>query len=118
MGNEGRLSLSVRAVTVLAVFGLITGGFAAGYAFGHQGDWPNNSSVQVVMRYNDATGWFEVREDGVLATEWTATELGIEGVPDPDGWSRHPFLTAKTRRPAEASLSSSGHADAVSPGIE
>ena len=83
-----RSSLSRRAVCVLAVIGLIAAGFATGYAFGRQSDWSNNSSVRVVMRYDGATDWFEVWEGDVLATEWTATELGIEGVPDPDGWSR------------------------------
>ena len=48
----------------------------------------------IEFRYDIETGWFELWENGVLTTEWTATELGIEGVPDPEGWEQRFFWAA------------------------
>ncbi len=74
-----------RIVGVIAVIAILGIGFVAGNRpQGAMIEIPGG--VRVEFRYDENTGWFEVWENGVMRAEFTATELLIEDVPDPEGW--------------------------------
>ena len=77
-----------RIVAIFAIVAMFGTGFVAGYVLGRGQPaaitHPGLSTVQ--FRYDENTGWFEVWENGILRSEFTATELGIEHVADPQDW--------------------------------
>ncbi len=74
-----------RFVGVIVVIAMLGIGFVAGNrSQGAANKTPGGITVE--LRYDENTGWFEVWENGVMRSEFTATELLIEHVPDPEGW--------------------------------
>jgi len=88
---------------------LLATGVLAGYALASSRPSRETPRGTVELRYDSETGWFEVWENGVLTAEWTATELGIETVPDPHGWQQRFFWVAidEVKPPCHGSMKSS-----------
>jgi len=80
-----KVGLSLGMIVLLAV------SFWAGYTLACGRSAARTPSGAIELHYDLETGWFELWQNGVLAAEWTATELGIENVPDPEGWDQRFF---------------------------
>ena len=89
--QENRLRPHVLAIGRLLILGMAAACFAVGYGFGHKSCSIKTPAGTIELRYNSETGWFELWEAGVLTAEPTATELGLENVPDPKGWTQRFF---------------------------
>ncbi len=81
-GSFRRIAMSLAIVAMVGI------GFLVGYALGqHQpGTITTSGGNTIEFRYDEQTGWFEVWENGILRSEFTATELHIEHLADPHGW--------------------------------
>ena len=92
MNQSGsRWNVHMRIGLSLAMVVLLAASFLAGYALASGRSTDKTPYGTIELRYDIETGWFELWENGVLAAEWTATELGIENVPNPGGREQRLF---------------------------